>query len=77
MLQSRGTQTRLRVREMKSPTAQVEVSSLEFLSIPNHREFSRKYGGFAPRGAFQARNVSDCSPFLAKPGICRRRKIAL
>jgi hypothetical protein len=42
MLQSRGTQTRLRVREMKSPTAQVEVSSLEFLSIPNHREFSRK-----------------------------------
>jgi hypothetical protein len=47
------------------------------LSCPNRREFIRKFFEFAPRGAFQARIPGDFSPFLAKPGICLRRNIAL
>jgi hypothetical protein len=47
------------------------------LSCPNRREFIRKFFEFARRGAFQARIPGDFSPFLAKPGICSRRKIAL
>jgi hypothetical protein len=46
-------------------------------SCPNRREFIRKFFEFAPRGAFQARIPGDFSPFLAKPGICLRRNIAL